>query len=100
LDKSFICNERKVRKSKLEKMIQNCRRTLGIAEFDKLASLLEYVEKNPKCKIPWSDMELKMARQHVLEKMKDQEAEFERDQNVCMMPLEVFRQNICNYYSL
>ena len=38
--------------------------------------MIDYIEKNPKCKLPWSSRELKTAKIHVLDKINEKTDSF------------------------
>ena len=66
LDNFFVMDYNKTREFKIEKVVQKCEESFqkkkGNFGYDEVR---KYVEQNPKCKLPWSDKELKSAQESV-----------------------------------
>jgi hypothetical protein len=64
LDKEFIKDYAKVIEFKIGKVIEKCNELIS-KKRSGMANVKEYVEENPKCKLPWTHKELDDARTSV-----------------------------------
>merc|ERR1711937_1052899 len=58
IENNFIHHQHKSRKAKINKVITACKKYVKNDDEINYEELINYVERNPKCKLPWSDKEL------------------------------------------
>ena len=66
LDKKFLRNYEEKRIKKIENFVEKIEKKFFTQEVPDIEALKDYLERNSKCKLPWSNYELKLARQSVL----------------------------------
>ena len=76
IENNFIHHQHKNRKSKINKVITASKKYIRNGDEILYDELIYYVEHNPKCKLPWSDKELLIAKKHVLDKIKERSDDY------------------------
>ena len=71
LHKKFILDYNKSRKFKIQKVVEKCIECFNKKKGGGIEEVQKYIERNPKCKLPWSDRELVAARQSVDQLLKN-----------------------------
>jgi hypothetical protein len=66
LDHEFMQDYGKTRDYKISKVLEKCYEFLDKKKTGAVR-VKEYIELNPKCKLPWSDKELKIAKESVFQ---------------------------------
>lgn len=67
LGNHFMTDYNKSREYKIQKVVEKCYECFTKKNRGGYEEVQKYVEKNPKCKLPWSDQELEAARKCVRE---------------------------------
>lgn len=74
LDKKFVSSYEDKRLVKIESFVDKVKTKFLEVETPNLEELKYYLERNSKCKLPWSNYELKIAKQNVLQLYKQRMA--------------------------
>lgn len=71
----------RTREFKISKVLEKCYEQLGPCG-NLCSKVVDYIENNPKCKLPWTNTELLEAKADVMELLKDDGLEEEEGEGV------------------
>lgn len=81
LDMNFLCNYTSRRRKKIDNLVEKLKKKFLLTdEQDSLSELTDYLQKNSKCKLPWSNYELQLAQKSV-KQLLNQKATTQRSYN-------------------
>lgn len=71
LEHRFITKYTERRIKKVENLVEKLRKKFFLPEGEQIQELCTYLEKDSKCKLPWSNYELRLAKKSVIELAQD-----------------------------